>query len=106
MPRAKTVMGLEFEYSGSLATGLVIHKGTGVRISSGIIRIIRAEIERRTPVKMGACRDNPARNSIGETLAAVPGASPQYLSYVIPLLIEEGFCTVNDHRPIIISRRC
>jgi len=105
MPRTRTVTGVEFEYSGSLETGLIVHKGMGVRISPIIVRVIRDEIQRRSPVKMGACRDNPARNSVGETLAAIPGASPQYLSYVVPLLVEEGFCTVSDRKPIIISRR-
>jgi hypothetical protein len=105
MPRAKTITGVEFEYSGSLDSGLVVHKGTGVMISTEIIRFIRDEIKRRSPVLMGACRDNPAKHSLGETLATIPGASPQYLSYVVPLLVEEGYCTVNDRRPIIISRR-
>jgi len=105
MPQAKTVTGVNFFYSGSLNTGLVVHKGTGVRISVEIIRFIRGEIDRRSPVLMGACRDNPAKHSVGEALVATLGGSPQYLSYVVPLLMEEGFCTVNGRRRIVISRQ-
>jgi hypothetical protein len=48
-----------------------------------------------------ACRD---KNSIGESLKA-QGYSPQNLSYVIPLLIEEGFCVANDKKPFVITKK-
>jgi hypothetical protein len=41
---------------------------------------------------MGACRDNPATDSIGSILRQ-KRKSPQMLCYVIPLLVEEGYCT-------------
>lgn len=53
---------------------------------------------------MGACRDNPSKNSIGEALK-MQGYSPQNLSYVIPLLIEEGFCVANDQKPFVITKK-
>lgn len=40
---------------------------------------------------MGACRDSPARGSLGEKVRS-QRKSPQLLSYVIPVLAEEGFC--------------
>ena len=103
MSSARTLMGVEFQYSGSLGTGLVVHKNTDIYISVNIIQMIRGEIERRSPVLMGACRDNPTRDSIGETLLN-NGYSPQNLSYVIPLLIEEGFCKASDRRPYKVIR--
>jgi len=32
------------------------------------------------------------------------GISPQVMNYVLPLLIEEGFCTVRDNKPFLIHR--
>jgi hypothetical protein len=103
MSGARTLMGVEFQYSGSLDTGLIVHKNIDIHISTNIIQMIRGEIEKRSPVLMGACRDNPTRDSIGETLLN-NGYSPQNLSYVIPLLIEEGFCKASDRRPYKIIR--
>lgn len=53
---------------------------------------------------MGACRDNPSKYSIGESLRE-QSYSPQNLSYVIPLLIEEGFCVANDKKPFVITKK-
>ena len=103
MSSTRTLMGIEFKYSGSLDTGPIVHKNIDIHISVNIIQMIRGEIERRSPVLMGACRDNPTRYSIGETLLN-NGYSPQNLSYVIPLLIEEGFCKASDRRPYKIIR--
>jgi hypothetical protein len=52
--RSKTLTGSAFEYTGSLSTGLVVHKRVDVPISSEIVRVIRDEIRRRSPVLMGA----------------------------------------------------
>jgi hypothetical protein len=51
---------------------------------------------------MGACRDNPNPYSLGATLLS-HGHSPQNLSYVLPLLIEEGFCMVNAKKPFLVT---
>jgi hypothetical protein len=53
---------------------------------------------------MGACRDNPPKGSIGAMLIR-NRYSPQYLSYVIPLLIEEGFCKASESRPYKIMNQ-
>ena len=97
-------MGRPFGYDGSLDTGLVIHmpKST-MRISADSIAFIRDEIQRRSPVLMGANRDPLVRNSVGETLALQAGKSPQLMSYVLPLLVEEGFCRVSSRRPYLIT---
>ena len=99
-------MGRSFEYSGTLATGITVffkppHKK---KITSDIVRVIRAEITKRSPVLMGANRDPLVSNSVGETLAERHNESPQVMSYVLPLLVEEGFCTVGDRRPYMIRR--
>jgi hypothetical protein len=107
MPISKTIMGKSFEYSGTLATGITVffkppHKKV---IPPETVRVIRAEITKRSPVLMGANRDPLVSNSVGETLAERYNESPQVMSYVLPLLVEEGFCTVSDHRPYIIYRK-
>lgn len=106
MPIAKTVTGRSFEYSGSLAAGLTIffkapHKKI---IPLEIINIIRQEITKRSPVLMGANRQPLVANSVGETLSLKHNESPQVMSYILPLLITEGFCTVSDSRPFVIRR--
>jgi hypothetical protein len=98
-------MGKPFEYSGSLQEGLLVRtERSHVRIPAEAIAVIRREIQRRTPVLMGANRDPLVRNSVGETLRRDHGYSPQLMSYVLPLLIEEGFCTVSAKRPYVIRR--
>lgn len=106
MPLAKTVTGKSFEYSGSLTTGLTIffkppHKK---KIPVETINIIRHEITKRSPVLMGANRQPLVGDSVGETLALKHNESPQVMSYVLPLLIEEGFCTASDGKPFVIHK--
>jgi hypothetical protein len=105
MAIGRTLMGKTFEYSGSLATELVVKfRNTQLKISPKIVAAIRREIERRSPVKMGANRKPLVANSVGETLYEQHRVSPQVMSYVLPLLIEEGFCSVTSKRPFVIYR--
>ena len=103
MKKAKTLLGINYEYEGSLNVGLKVYRGVPIYISKEIIEIIKSEIGHKSPIKMGACRDNPSKNSIGEHLRA-QGYSPQYSTYVIPLLIQDGYCTANDQKPFIITK--
>jgi hypothetical protein len=104
MKETKTLMGVGFKYEGSIDDELIICKKIDIRISKKIINAIKSEITRRSPLLMGACRDYPTKNSIGESLK-MQGCSPQNLSYVIPLLIEEGFCVANDKKPFVITKK-
>jgi len=105
MTQGLTVTGKKFEYSGSLADGIrVTFKRSAQWIGPDIIAVIRAEVSRRSPVLMGASRAPLVRDSVGETLRVDHGKSPQIMSYVLPLLIEEGFCRVNDKKPFVIRR--
>lgn len=103
MKQASTLLGVEFKYTGTLNTELIIYKNLNIKIPKKIIDAIKLEIEHKSPVFMGACRDNPTKHSIGESLRE-QGFSPQNLSYVIPLLIDEGFCAVNNKKPFIITK--
>jgi hypothetical protein len=106
MPLATTVTGVQFEYSGSLATGLIVSfKNSAMKITPETITFIRDEITRRSPVLMGANRKPLVADSVGETLWLRHRISPQTMSYVLPLLIEEGFCSVSDRKPFVIYRK-
>jgi hypothetical protein len=112
--QSTTVTGKRFYYTGTLSSGLSVYptdkKGVGrsggqVSISVGGIIFIRNEIRRAGEIAMGACRDNPPLGSLGYKLLNW-GRSPQWLSYVIPLLAEEGFCEFyKEGRRYIVRRR-
>lgn len=108
MKTATTVMGKRFKYEGTLDRGIRIHFGDGGRdwlIPPEIVDIIKSEITRRSPVLMGASRRPLVKDSVGETLYRDHGFSPQAMSYVLPLLIEAGFCTISDKRPYLIRAK-
>lgn len=103
MPRSETVTGKGFEYSGSLAEGITVRfERSALHVRADLIQVIRQEITRRSPVLMGANRQPLVRDSVGETLRLEYGKSPQTMSYVLPLLVEEGFCTVSARKPYVI----
>jgi hypothetical protein len=105
MSFGKTVTGKGFEYSGSLASGLVVHhQRTQTKVPLKVIEVIRKEIDKRSPVLMGACLKPLVPDSVGETLQLKHRVSPQIMSYVLPLLIEEGFCRISGRRPVRIYK--
>jgi hypothetical protein len=53
---------------------------------------------------MGANRQPLVADSVGETLSLKHNESPQVMSYVLPLLIAEGFCKVSDRKPFVIHK--
>jgi len=106
MKRSKTVMGKQFEYSGSLSDGISVHFGDAGAdwfIPPEIIQVIKDEIAKRSPVLMGASRRPLLKDSVGETLYRNHGFSPQAMTYVLPLLVESGYCTVSPTRPFLIQ---
>jgi hypothetical protein len=105
MPTGKTLQGSSFEYSGSLEAGIVVSFNvTAIRISPEVIRAIRAEIIERSPVLMGSSRMPLIPNSLGGMIWLRYHVTPQVLCYVVPLLIEEGFCRASESKPFIIFR--
>ena len=104
LQQARTLTGVKFQYSGSLLQGLIIYRTHSAFTSSrAIIELIKLVIQSKSPILMGANRDNPNPYSIGRVLLN-KGHSPQHLSYIIPLLIEDGFCTVDSKRPFMITK--
>ena len=83
MPLGTTVTGVRFEYSGSLAKGLLVSfKTSAMKITPEIIKVIRDEITKRSPVLMGANRKPWVADSVGETPWLEHSTSPQVMSYV------------------------
>jgi HEAT repeat protein len=114
MRRSTTVTGKGFYYTGSLSGGLTVYPtdDQGMHRSGGVVPIpahgvdfIREEISKAHSIPMGACRDNPRPGSLGRRLLEW-GRSPQWLSYVVPLLAEEGFCEFyKEGRRYIVRHR-
>jgi hypothetical protein len=106
MSMSKTVMGKRFKYRGSLSTGISVDFGdTGADwfIPAEIIEVIKHEIAERSPVLMGASRRPLVKDSVGETLFREHEFSPAAMTYVLPLLIEAGYCTISPKRPFLIT---
>lgn len=108
MSTGKTVRGKRFKYRGTLATGISIEfddSGKDWVIPVEIIDIIKSEITKRSPVRMGASRQPLIKDSVGETLYREHEFSPAAMTYVLPLLVEDGFCTVDEERPYLIRAK-
>jgi hypothetical protein len=106
MREATLLTGGKFNYEGSLQTEVtVFHARSQTRITRAIAQVIRDEITARSPVLMGACRKPRCPGSLGETLYDKHRIAPQVLSYAIPLLIEEGFCSASPRKPFVIHKR-
>ncbi len=106
MSTSTTVMGKMFHYRGSLEKGVhVVFDDTGKDwfIPSEIIDVIKAEIAERSPVAMGASRRPLLKDSVGETLYREHDFSPLAMTYILPLLIEDGYCTIAPRRPYLIT---
>ena len=100
-----------FFYTGDLKSGLMVQTSDGGRyisdykmyISASDISLVKRKIKQKLEIPMGSCRDNPSSGSLGRILQS-KGVSPQQLCYVIPLLVEEGFCTAVKKRGAIIIK--
>jgi hypothetical protein len=55
-------------------------------------KLVLSTLAEKGRALMGASRDNPPPNSLGDVLKR-RGITPQLLSYLVPVLIEAGFCT-------------
>lgn len=64
---------------------------SAVVITPFTINLVKQAIKEAGEIAMGASRDNPPRSSLG-ALIKKEKQSPQQLSYLIPILIAEGFC--------------
>lgn len=100
MKRGNTFKGKAFLFEGDLTSFLTIYPvdkdgsptGTKVEIDRATIELVMKTIDNKGRIQMGACRDNPAKQSLGEMLYNRK-KSPQWLSYILPLLEKDDFIT-------------
>ena len=101
MPKnLRTLTGHEFQYKENLDKELIVYPPDEQGIlqdKSAIVitlftqNLVKDAIESHGEILMGASRDHPPRNSLG-FLIKKEKQSPQQLSYLIPILVREGFC--------------
>ena len=57
-------------------------------------QLVRETIKKAGTIVIGASRDNPPKGSLGAVLKA-HGGSPQLLSYLSAILVNEKYCTLS-----------
>jgi hypothetical protein len=102
MKTLATPTGKPFRYAESPGGELVVYPSDehgahqdkfALAITPYTINLVSAAIRRRGSILMGASRDNPPRNSLGELLKR-ENQTPQQLSYLSAVLESRGFCSV------------
>ena len=100
MIRLSTLTGRQFQYKEHPDQELIIYppdrEGTlqersAIAITPFTINLVKRAIKEAAEIAMGASRDKPPRNSLG-ALVKREKQSPQQLSYLIPILIDSGYC--------------
>ena len=100
MKKLSTLTGREFQYKEHPDKELIIYPPDGegtlqnksaIVITPFTINLVKDAIKNTEEIAMGASRDNPPQNSLGAIIKK-ERQSPQQLSYLIPILIDEGFC--------------
>lgn len=114
MHHAKTLSGKPFQYIFAATGELIVYPSDRIRQSQNksalvvtpyVIQFVKNAIEKRLSILMGASRDVPPTNSLGALLRD-ERQTPQQLSYLIPVLIDQGFCEYEkDGRAFLIKHR-
>ncbi len=112
MKKIKTLKGHEFQYKSYSDKELIIYppddqgnlqEKSAIVITPFTQGLVRKAIRSNGKILMGASRDNPPKTSLGFLIKAEK-QSPQQLSYLIPILIDEGFCTFErDGKAFVIK---
>ena len=102
MKNLTTPSGKPFRYRECPGGELVVYpsdeQGTHQEMSALVItpytiNLVSKTIRERGRIRMGASRDNPPKNSLGELLKDEK-QSPQQLSYLSAVLEARGFCSI------------
>jgi hypothetical protein len=101
----KTLSGHLFQYKKYPDKELIVYpqdENGNLQEKSAIVitpftqNLVKEAIKSNLRILMGASRDKPPKNSLG-FLIKKEKQSPQQLSYLIPILMDEGFCTFERH---------
>jgi hypothetical protein len=114
MPNLKTATGTPFSYKRHPDGEVIVYTAdeqghvqskSAIAITPYTIDIVKQAISRQGRVKVGPSRDNPPPGSLGALLKA-DGQSPQQLSYLVPILADQGYCVIiRDGRAIVVELR-
>ena len=66
--------------------------------------LVKKAISQKDDILMGASMDAPPEGSLGWLLKQ-EGLTPRHLSYLIPILLDAGFCTCSKEKKAFIIRR-
>jgi len=100
MKKQHTLTGRQFQYKAHTDNELIVYPLDGegnlqeksaIVITPFTINLVKDAIKKSGEIAMGASRDNPPQNSLGAIIKK-QRQSPQQLIYLIPILIDEGFC--------------
>lgn len=103
MDRLRTLTGRQFQYKGTSDGEIIVYPSdkdgnpqsrSAIVITPHTVRLVKRAIKKATTIKMGASRDRPPTGSLGALLKEQK-QSPQQLSYLIPILVDEGFCSAS-----------
>ena len=83
-----------FERRADGGIDISLDSGTHIKISREGVEAVKEQVRSRRHVGMGASRDNPPRDTLGRYLLDNHIGSPQWLTYLVPILAAEGFCSV------------
>jgi hypothetical protein len=102
MRTGETLTGSKFQYRVHDTGEIIVYpsekKGTlqaksAIVITPFTIDLVKSAIVRSMEIAMGASRDNPPTFSLGKIIKDEK-QSPQQLSYLIPILVEQALCEV------------
>ena len=100
MNTLKTLSGKEFQYKEIPEGEIIVYPSDdnnqlqekfALVITPFTINLVKDSIKQAQKIFMGASRDKPPKDSLGFILKKEK-QTPQQLSYLIPILIEKGFC--------------
>jgi hypothetical protein len=100
MRELATLTGKGFRFKGNFGEELIIYPSDkdglpqdrfALAITQFTVNLVKSSIREKGEILMGASRDNPPKNSLGAILKD-NAQTPQQLSYLIPILVDTGFC--------------
>ena len=101
METLKTLSGKDFQYKEIIEGEIIVYPSDdksqlqekfALVVTLFTINLVKNSIKQNKHIFMGASRDNPPKNSLGYILKKEK-QTPQQLSYLIPILIKNNFCT-------------
>lgn len=100
MQTLKTLSGSLFQYKWHPDGDLIVYPSdasgalqdkTAIIVTAHTIELVKQTIHQRDQILMGASRDKPPHESLGDLLKR-EGQTPQQLSYLIPILVQADIC--------------